>query len=196
LFGWDANNLSPDQTLRVDCATPIRLALDAEQGKVLRGEATDPSKMVSLSEAFARIMPPTVLAAPPAEHRSDPRERLLEMYFTMRERGGVSQYGTEFDAMRETAIALADENELLRAEVAALKAGTALPMPLPPNVATIHRPAAGAEAAQPRRPAAAPAAPTEPSGYDYNRESGWRDYVEPSGHIRSTPRGGKDWGPV
>jgi hypothetical protein len=39
-------------------------------------------------------------------------------------------------------------------------------------------------------PAAAPA-------YDYSREQGWKDYVEPDGTIRTTPRGrGHYWGPV
>jgi hypothetical protein len=189
LFGWDANNLSPDQTLRVDCATPIRLALDAEQGKVLRGETTDPSKMVSLSEAFARLLPPAVLAAPPSSApRSDLREAFLRQYFETRRRAGISEYGSAYDAMRVTAIELAEEAER-RSDTAAGRSTDVprlvevvpdAPAPAPAsaaNVLTLSRP-----------PSATPAAPTE-SQYDYNASDEWKAFINPDGSVRPTPRG-------
>jgi hypothetical protein len=197
LFGWTADCLTPDQTLRLDCAVALRLALDDLQGRVIRGEAIDMGRMLTASEALSRLLPSAVLAAPPPEAaRSDPRERLWQMYMTARERGGISDHGTDHDFFRALVIEQAEaENERL------------VPGPLPENVTVLPRPAsksalaAGAERPQPQPPGqpakqAAPDAPTEPPAYDYNRESGWRDYVEPSGHIRPTPRRGHDWGPV
>jgi hypothetical protein len=185
LFGWGAATLSPDQVLRVDCATALRLALDDLQGRVIRGEAIDMGRMLTASEALSRLLPSAVLAAPPAEKREDPREAFLRMYFQMRERGGISEYGTAYDSMRATAIELAEEIE--RRSDAALSNDVPtmverVPTSAPANVLTLSR----------RHPPAAPAAPA----FDYAREQGWKDYIGADGEIRSAPRRGKDWGPV
>jgi hypothetical protein len=71
LFGWNADSLSPDQTLRVDCAVALRLALDDLQGRIVRGESADVARMLTASEALARLLPATVLANPPSEQRAD-----------------------------------------------------------------------------------------------------------------------------
>jgi hypothetical protein len=89
LFGWNADSLSPDQTLRIDCAVALRLALDDLQGRIVRGESADVSRMLTASEALARLLPPTVLATPPAEQHGDPRQAMWEIYKTMRERGEI-----------------------------------------------------------------------------------------------------------
>jgi hypothetical protein len=44
------------------------------------------ARMLTASEALARLLPPAVLATPPAEPREDPRKALLEMILQMRER--------------------------------------------------------------------------------------------------------------
>src|SRR5580704_13043371 len=71
LFGWSADSLSPDQTLRIDCAVALRLALDDLQGRVVRGESIDIARMLTASEALSRLLPPAVLSQPPAEQRDD-----------------------------------------------------------------------------------------------------------------------------
>src|SRR3984893_11513700 len=71
LFGWNADSLSPDQTLRVDCAVALRLAVDDLQGRIVRGESADVARMLTASEALARLLPPAVLATPPSEQRED-----------------------------------------------------------------------------------------------------------------------------
>jgi hypothetical protein len=53
LFGWNADSLSPDQTLRIDCAVALRLALDDLQGRVVRGESIDTAKMLAHKESPA-----------------------------------------------------------------------------------------------------------------------------------------------
>jgi hypothetical protein len=189
LFGWSAATLSPDQVLRVDCAVALRLALDDLQGRVIRGESIDMNRMLTASEALSHLLPPAVLASPPEAERPDPRDALVKLYFTMRERGGISEHGSVYDAMRATAIELAEEIE--QAKDAALSN-------IPTMVERVATPApapAGNVGPMPRAPSAPPV-PAAPK-YDYNTNQDWRDYVEPDGNIRSTPRSrGHDWGPV
>jgi hypothetical protein len=137
LFGWGADTLSPDQMLRLDCATALRLALDDLQGRVIRGEAIDMNRMLTASEALSRLLPPAVLAAPPAEKREDPREAFLRMYFQMRARSAEAEEGYD---------GLVRKVERLQAELEQLRGGPAPaeprpPMPLPPNVGVLSRPA-------------------------------------------------------
>jgi hypothetical protein len=120
LFGWNAGALSPEQMLRLECATALRLALDDLQGGLIRGERIDMNRMLTASEALAKLLPPAVLAAPPPEHRDDPREHLWQMYKQMRERGALAGEGYDGKVAR-----IAE----LEAEVAALKAGGAVITP-------------------------------------------------------------------
>src|SRR5258708_36183727 len=81
LFRWDVDKLSPDQTLRLDCAVALRLALEDLQGRVVRGESIDVARMMSTAEALSRLLPPAALAAPPDEANApDPRTIMWETY--------------------------------------------------------------------------------------------------------------------
>jgi hypothetical protein len=51
LFGWSADSLLPDQTLRIDCAVALRLALDDLQGRIVRGESADVARMLTASRS-------------------------------------------------------------------------------------------------------------------------------------------------
>jgi hypothetical protein len=193
LFGWDADSLAPDQMLRLDCAVALRLALDDLQGRVIRGESIDMGRMLTASEALARLLPPAVLAAPPAEPREDPRKALLELVLQMRERDADGFEGYDGKVKQV---------EVLQAEIAQLRAQLAGKTPEDSDVPTVvERVPAPAPAAKvvplPRAAAPAPAAKASPS-YDYDRERGWRDHVQPDGSISPTPFGGgrKWWGPV
>jgi hypothetical protein len=114
LFGWNVENLSPDQALRVDTATALRLALDHLQGGIVRGESIDITKMLTASEALARLLPPAVLAAPPAEQRED-------------HGAAVAPLLKLFRYLHESVHTLSAENAHLKA---ALKAGA---VPVPPE---------------------------------------------------------------
>jgi hypothetical protein len=113
LFGWNGDSLSPDQLLRLDCAVSLRLALDDLQGRIVRGESADVSRMLTASEALARLLPPAALAAPPPDesHHQDPRQVMWEIYRQMRERGEVPPEGWHQHRINE-----------LEAEVATLRA--------------------------------------------------------------------------
>ena len=193
LFGWDADSLAPDQMLRLDCAVALRLALDDLQGRVIRGESIDMARMLTASEALARLLPPAVLATPPAEPREDPRKALLEMILKMRDRDADGFEGYDGKVKQV---------EVLQAEIAQLRAQLAGKTPEDSDVPTVVErvpvpvPAANVvPLSKPRAAAPAPAAKASPS-YDYDRERGWRDHVQPDGSISPTPFGGgrKWWG--
>ena len=218
LFGWNADSLSPDQTLRLDCATALRLALDDLQGRICRGESIDVARMLTASEALARLLPASALATPPAEQHGDPRQAMWEIYKTMRERGEIGLKALPPEGGHQHRIdELEAENERLKARLAGGLA-PALPdspaidpaeaditppgemgdcyagnRPGPDDPPRRSSPVIEGRAVKRPNPPAASAAPQ----YDYNREQGWKDYVEADGTIRSTPRGrGHYWGPV
>jgi hypothetical protein len=123
LFDWNADSLTPDQTLRIDCAVALRLALDDLQGRVVRGESIDIARMLTASEALSRLLPPAVLSQPPAEQRDDHEAAiapLLKLY----------RY------LHESVHTLTAENGQLRA---ALKAA-AVPLPLDVPMTAEHVP--------------------------------------------------------
>jgi hypothetical protein len=113
LLHYDLGCLTPEQSLRLDCAVALRLALDDLQGRIVRGESADVSRMLTASEALARLLPPAVLATPPSDetHLQDPREVMFKIYMEMRERGEVPPEGWHQRRI-----------DILEAEVAALKA--------------------------------------------------------------------------
>jgi hypothetical protein len=120
LFGLNADSLSPDQTLRIDCAVALRLALDDLQGRVVRGESVDVGRMLTASEALARLLPPAVLATPPSEQHGDPREEMFRIYMEMRTRGELNLKPDVIEGEHLTRIsALEAENQRLRAALGA-----------------------------------------------------------------------------
>jgi hypothetical protein len=190
LLNYDLACLTPDQSLRLDCAVALRLALDDLQGRIVRGESIDVNRMLTASEALSRLLPPAVLASPPPEHRIDPREVMWQTYLGMRRRGELGERAAEPSLRQKIAE--------LEAEIAALKAAGA-PAPDEPSddipVVVARVPAPAGNVVPLPRPPSAPAA--NPPQYDYNANSDWKNYVNSDGSIRSTPRGGgHDWGPV
>jgi hypothetical protein len=109
LFGWDADGLSPDRTLRVDCAVALRIGLDDQHARIMRGEPVDMPKMLTVSEALSRLLPPAVLATPPSEQRED-RDAAVAPLLKL------------FRHLHESVHTLSAENAHLKA---ALKAGSA-----------------------------------------------------------------------
>jgi hypothetical protein len=211
LLNYDLACLTPDQSLRLDCAVALRLALDDLQGRVVRGESIDVTRMLTASEALARLLPPSALATPPPEPRGDPRQVMWEIYKQMRERGELSLKALPpEDHFRE----LEAENERLKARLA----GKTITPPTSDIVPPGERaecdagPRAGPDDPKPKRPGpviegrAVPKPPSERAApqssaapaYDYNAQSDWKNYVLPSGEITLTPFGGgrRWWGPV
>jgi hypothetical protein len=208
LFGWNAESLTPDQTLRMDCAVALRLALDDLQGRVVRGESIDVSRMLTASEALARLLPPAVLATPPPEHHRDDRRQVMwQIYKQMRERGELPLKGERGDvpseghSLVESVPSIVSDPKQLTPRVDS----TAIDVP----TSDIVPPGERAECDAGTRPGPddpprrsppiidAPAAPAAPQ-YDYSKSQDWKNYVLPSGEITPTPFGGgrRYWGPV
>jgi hypothetical protein len=133
LLGYDLERLTAEQALRLDTAAALRLALDHLQGAVVRGESIDITKMLTASEALARLLPPTVLATPPSEQREDPRVVLWNIIKEGRDRAALGFEGYDGKCR---------QIEALQGEVAALKAqlvgaGLAPALPVVPNSTAI-----------------------------------------------------------
>jgi hypothetical protein len=103
--------------------------------------------------------------------------------------------------------ALEAELAIKDARIAELEATLAGSVPLPPNAVKLRdnpgRACAAAPAAPPKPELPPPAAASAPvlgelvMVVDASPQEPWRDYIEPTGEIRSTPfGGGKYWGPV
>jgi hypothetical protein len=198
-YGDDIDGLTPEQSTRLDIASALRVAVDDLTGRVIRGESTDVSKLLSTSEALARLLPPTVLATPPSEQRED-------------HEAAVAPLLKLFRYLHETVHTLSAENARLRTQLGlapalpdvSLRDNTNPTEVVPPNeIGACHvgvKP--GPDDPPPRsttiiearpNPPAAPATPK----YDYDKEQGWRDHVLPDGTITPTPMSrGRWWGPV
>jgi hypothetical protein len=192
LLGLNPDDLTAHEAIRADLATVLRLWLDSSQSSLLAGGTADPVKLLSVVEALTKLVPEPEQRS----HRLDPRQVMWETYLSMRRRGEIPPEGLT----QAKISALESEVEQLKAEVERLTAGagapaTSEPDDVPELVSSVPVPAGGNVVPLPRPNA--PAAPAAPPAYDYDRERGWRDWVNADGSIRTTPLGGgKYWGDV
>jgi hypothetical protein len=178
MLGCDLDALTPEQATRLDIATALRVLLDNQSGRLLRGESLDARELLMASDALAKILPP-LAEPPPAARREDPREYMWRTYVDARRRSQIPEEG--LTAAKITA---------LESEVAQLKAQLAGLPDVPTLVETVPVPApapAGENVVPLPRPNP-PAAPAAPQ-YDYNANQDWKNFVNPDSSIRSTPRG-------
>jgi hypothetical protein len=147
----DLDNLSPEQSTRLDIGTSLRVLLDHQSGRLLRGEILDARELLLASDALAKILPP-LREPPPPTNCPDPRQLMWETYIGMRRRGEAADLTSTFEG-RGRRIAE------LEAKVAELEAGVhqCTPPPLPDNVVQLRD--------NPERRAAPhpPAAPPKPA---------------------------------
>jgi hypothetical protein len=116
MLSYDLNNLTPEQATRLDIATALRVLLDNQSGRLLRGESLDARELLMASDALSKILPP--LREPPPANRVDPRKIMLDTYMGMRKRSELADPCSTYEGMKA-------EVERLRAELAALKAAGA-----------------------------------------------------------------------
>jgi hypothetical protein len=162
-YGDDLDGLTAEQSTRLDIACALRIALDDQAAKLLRGESTDVSKLLSASEALGRLLPPAVLASPPPVNSPDPRQIMLETYLGMRRRGALAGQG--YDGLKLTVERLQAELAAKDAQIAELEATLAVSVPLPPNAVKLSlrndNPSPSTPASSP--PASAAPAPPAPA---------------------------------
>jgi hypothetical protein len=223
ILGYDLDALSPDQSMRVDVASALRVLLDTQSGRLVRGESLDARELLMASEALSRLLPP--LREPAAGPREDPRQVMWEIYKQMRERGEIDLRSDE--GWYQARIAT------LEAEIIALGGHPSAPEPgvsqhrgeaenrisghlcgsITPPTCDITPPneigecfsgqKPGPDDPPPRSTRIIEAVPNPPAAsaapkYDYDKEQGWKDFVLPDGNISPTPMSGgrRWWGPV
>lgn len=177
LFGFDPNNLTAEQSMRVDVVCALRIGIDDMQGKIVRGESVDVTKLLSASEALAKLLPASVLAEPPPEPESpdeDPREIMWRTYKEMRHRGAL--VGEGLDGAKLTIERLKAENTALKAQLAGAAPDVAVPAPAAPA------PAGGNVVPLPRPSSPPPPAPAAPQSWD-ETDGGraWHAWVDAGG---------------
>jgi hypothetical protein len=190
LLGVDIEHLSAADSLRVDMISALRLVIDSEQASILSGGQADLGKLNVAVQSLIALLPGRELPepAPVDGGPNDPRQIMWENYKRQRDRG--ADVGQGYDGALKRIAAL-------EAELAELKAAGA-PAPDEPSddipVVVARVPAPAGNVVPLSRPLATSAPASAAPQYDYNKEQGWKDYVEPTGEIRTTPRG--PWGPV
>jgi hypothetical protein len=203
MLGYDLDALTPEQALRLDVATSLRVLLDSQSGRLVRGESLDARELLMASEALSRLLPP-LREPPPAADRIDPREFMWKTYLDARRRGELAASYLSPEQRLEKAQAKVAEIE---AELAA--GSTAITPPtcdvVPPGeIGECYAGIRPGPDDSPRRsppviegtraPAPPPAAASAPRMVDVSalppaEVEPWRAFVNADGSIRSTPRG-------
>ena len=147
MLGYDLDNLTAEQATRLDIATALRVLLDNQSGRLLRGESLDARELLMASDALAKILPPLRELPPPA-NRPDPRQIMWETYVAMRRRGELAASYLSPQQRLEAARAKVAEIE---AELAALA-----PPPDEPSAGGANAPGGG-NVVRLSRPPSAPA---------------------------------------
>ena len=205
LLGWGKlDSLTTEQAMRADMCTALRLGLDDLQGRLARGEQADVAKLLSLSEALSRLLPPLREPPPQRDDPHDPndwRERLWQMYKTARDRAAA--HGLGYDGLQLTNEKLTAKVSELEAELSQLKGGAppqaSPPVPLPPNVAILPRPTANsapvpdAEPPQPEPPARTPVWDNTPNGRAWNEWRAAGGYTGAPGSLGDRWSPPRDW---
>ena len=168
LLDLDPERLCASDRLKVDLVCSLRAAVDYANAGLIGGNSADLSRLVSAVEQLTKLLPARQLE-PPEPTRSDPREALLQMIMQARRNGGISENGTVVDGLRAQVIALAEEVERLKAELATPTLAESTPQPAGDNVVPLARPPASA--------APAPAAPATGGILCDSADEAWRGFV-------------------
>ena len=168
----------------------LRIGIDDMQGKIVRGESVDVAKLLSASEALAKLLPPSVLAEPPsAADEPDPKQTLLEIYMGMRKRGEIADPTSTFEGRMRRIAELEAENAALKAQLAGAPA---------PDESAAAEPAAPGNVVPLRAPAPAPEEEFEEvvvTEAVLGAPEPWRGFIDSNGDMNPTP-GRKFWGPA
>jgi hypothetical protein len=148
MLGYDVDALTPEQATRLDVSTALRVLLDNQSARLVRGESLDARELLMASEALSRLLPP-LREPPPASNAPDPRAAMWATYKQMRDRG--AQFGQGYDGLKL-------ENERLKAKIAELEAA-GVPAPDEPGVTNVPPAPAGNNVVPLSRPPSPPAAP-------------------------------------
>jgi hypothetical protein len=175
-YGDDLDGLPAEASTRLDVACALRIALDDQAAKLLRGESTDVAKLLSASEALAKLLPATVLASPPPPANApDPRAHMWAVYKQMRDRGAI--HGEGYDGKVRRIAELEAEVAELEAALAGRAPGESTVPPLPDNVVSLRNDTSESAVPKSASPAPSKPAPAAPDLIDIRQ--GYNDTPEP-----------------
>jgi hypothetical protein len=174
LLGLDIGRLNPSDSLRLDLAVVLRRAIDVQTESAFDGQPIDLPRLMTAIERLTALLPELQHA-----HRPDPRAALLELLLTMRDREELGELAVERPAITPSESDIVPPGE--QADRSFFRGAPTL--------------GPDDHLAPPRPQVIEGKAPPAPA-YDYNANQDWKAYVNSDGSIRSTPRGGRDWGPV
>jgi hypothetical protein len=165
----DLDNLSPEASTRLDIATALRVLLDNQSGRLLRGEALDARELLMASDALSKILP-SLREPPQPTNREDPREHMLKTYMAMRKRGELFDPTSTYEGRGRRIAELEAKIAELEAALAVSGASSGAPAPVGganapagDNVVTLRPSPTGPDGLVPGAPASdAPAAPPKP----------------------------------
>jgi hypothetical protein len=195
LLRYDADNLSAEQSTRLDCVIALRLVVDDMQSKLLRGETVDVGKLLAATQELSRLLPEPEERVITAESA---RQKLLEVVLNIiaAEDAESSQAASEMEAA-----AAALEGPGGAQELARLRAASE---PITPRECDVLEPMKFAVGGVPRgpddppprstvvidaKPNPPPPSPSATAAYDYCRNQDWKSYINADGSVRATPRG-------
>jgi hypothetical protein len=192
MLGYDLDNLTPEQATRLDVSTALRVLLDNQSARLVRGESLDARELLMASEALSRLLPP-LREPPPVSNAPDARQIMWETYKRMRDRGELAQKMIE-----------ARESDQLRARIAELEAALAVSG----GSSGANAPVGGANATaadnvvelrdnlRQRAPSPQPPKPATGGLLTDDEPEPWRQFSTDVDGVPLSGRGGKYWGPV
>jgi hypothetical protein len=204
LLHLDIDNLSPAEALKLDLTATLRIAFDDLLGQQMSGQPINLEKLLALAEKLEHLLPLPEEARP---QRDDARMKLQALIDGAR---AAREYDVERGVCSECE-RLAAENTALRSMLNFARAGSRHPDQPPPEQPAAASPTPPSELlppspppstlapwhggppsqspwnSQPPQPSAPPSGPNR--HYQEGSSSDFRDFIDPSGLIRSTPRG-------
>src|SRR5215831_19450386 len=85
-LGYDPDNLSTLESMRVDVVFGLKSALDEMRARMFEGQKVDPNEMRQIADTLERFLPRHTQPDPvPATYKRDPREVLIELADRWRE---------------------------------------------------------------------------------------------------------------
>jgi hypothetical protein len=189
MLGYDVDALTPEQATRLDVATALRVLLDNQSARLVRGESLDARELLMASEALSRLLPP-LREPPPPSNREDPRAYMWRTYLESRRRGELADPTSTFEGRGRRIAELEAKIAALEVQLAEAPFEPTLVATVPPdNVVPLSRPSLPPPPPPP--PAAAAPAPRDWGSTDGGRK--WRDWYDAGGSYAVPGSIGDHW---
>ena len=121
VLGYDTKKLSAGESTRLDLVFGLRLALDELREQIFRGKSVDGAKLLSLSEALEKYLPPRVAHTAETHGAAYARAKVLELILNHKAAAQIDEADAgddgadaEIAALQARILSLEDECKHLR----------------------------------------------------------------------------------